>query len=217
MLGTTENVTGMSKSSVSSPKLQSLPSCVKIEPCTEQYVNSFRRLNALLLPIPYRDDFYKEIVNDDVIASITRIALWHDTPSSIKSTSLSANSQSNPPRLVSAIRCRLLASPPNDPMEKTPVLYISTITTLAPFRRHALANHLLATVANTAVDCYGVTAIMAHVWEANEEGLEWYKKRGFEVVAKEENYYRRLAPKTMAFLMRKNIGPGDVLAWKDLP
>lgn len=191
-----------------------LPPNVTISPCTEQHITAFRRLNSLLLPIPYRADFYAETVQDPVIASITRVALWHEAPTS---TSASAQRQqdtqitSSPPRLVASIRCRLLSCPPHDPTEFAPILYISTLTTLSPFRRHALASHLLATVTRTAVEEYGAIAIMAHVWEANEEAMEWYRNRGFRFVVKEEDYYRRLAPKTAAWVVRRDVGPGDLL------
>jgi len=48
------------------------------------------------------------------------------------------------------------------------------------------------------------------VWEANEEGMEWYKKRKFEILDKDEGYYRKLRPQG-AFLVRKWIGVGDLL------
>lgn len=70
--------------------------------------------------------------------------------------------------------------------------------------------HLLQAVVKKAVELYGVRSVTAHVWEANEEGLEWYAKRKFEVLGKEEGYYRKLKPGT-AVLVRKWIGVGDLL------
>jgi ribosomal protein S18 acetylase RimI-like enzyme len=162
-------------------------------------------MNSLILPIPYREEFYKEIMEDPVTASITRLALWHDKPD------LKPPNQVSPGRLVAAVRCRIFPTPPDNPYEKTPVLYIATITTLAPFRGHALASHLLAEVTATAIEKYGVKAVMAHVWEENEDGMKWYKKRGFRVIAHEPQYYRRLAPKTAAHVIRRDVGPGDLL------
>jgi len=163
-------------------------------------------MNALLLQIPYREDFYKETMEDEVIASVTRLALWHENPST------AASSTGTEARLVAAIRCRVLASPPENPYEKVPVLYISTLTTLGPFREHAIASHLLAEVTRIAIELYDVKAVSGHVWEANGDGLEWYKKRGFRVVAHEPEYYRRLAPKTAALVIRRDIGPTDLLS-----
>jgi ribosomal protein S18 acetylase RimI-like enzyme len=61
---------------------------------------------------------------------------------------------------------------------------------------------------------HGVRYITAHVWEANEEGLEWYRKRGFEILGHEEGYYRKLKP-SGAILVRRWIGIGDFLGDAD--
>jgi len=52
---------------------------------------------------------------------------------------------------------------------------------------------------------------MAHVWEANEEAMEWYRRRGFKVVGREECYYKRLAPKSAAWVVSRDVRPGDLL------
>lgn len=70
--------------------------------------------------------------------------------------------------------------------------------------------HLLQSVVKKAVELHSVRSITAHVWEANEEGLQWYKKRNFDVLEKEEAYYRKLRPQG-AHLVRKWIGVGDLL------
>lgn len=54
-----------------------------------------------------------------------------------------------------------------------------------------------------------VREVYAHVWEANEEGVEWYVKRGFAVVGGVvESYYRRLRPQG-ARVVRRRVGVGD--------
>jgi len=74
-------------------------------------------------------------------------------------------------------------------------------------------------VIRVAAERYGVVSVMAHAWEANEEGMAWYSKRGFTMVTKVDDYYKRLAPQTAAFIVRRDLGPCDMLAWnkKDLP
>lgn len=126
---------------------------------------------------------------------ITLVALWHASPGRASAA------QAEEPRLVGAIRCRLLPSSQ---------LYISTIGILAPYRTHGIAMHLLQAVVRKAVELHSVRCVTAHVWEANEEGLEWYKKRNFEIIGKEEAYYRKLRPHG-ALLLRKWIGIGDLL------
>ena len=49
-----------------------------------------------------------------------------------------------------------------------------------------------------------VQFIFAHVWESNEEALEWYEKRGFARDVLVPGYYRRLRPGG-AWLVRKEV------------
>lgn len=63
-----------------------------------------------------------------------------------------------------------------------------------------------------------VKEIYAHVWEANEEALGWYGKRGFEVGGEVvEGYYRKLRP-SGARVVKRKVGVGDwvgvVEGWK---
>lgn len=170
-----------------------LPPQASISPITSDIIPSFRRLNSLLLPIPYQDKFFKETVEDQIIASISRAALW--------------TSDGAKPRLVGAIRCRLLASPTP---AVGPSLYISTIGTLAPYRSHGLATALLDDVMRRAIETYGISSVSAHVWAANTEGLEWYAKRGFKEVGRQEQYYKRLDPSS-AIMIRRDISVIDLL------
>lgn len=163
---------------------------------TEELLPAYKRLNALTLPVAYPESFYKETMIEPNL-SITLVALWYSSPTQTSST----GSTPDAPRLVGAVRCRLLPSSQ---------LYISTIAVLAPYRSHGIAMHLLQAVVKKAVELHSVRSITAHVWEANDEGLEWYKKRNFEVLEKEEAYYRKLKPQG-AFLVRKWIGVGDLL------
>ncbi|KAF2839788.1 acyl-CoA N-acyltransferase [Patellaria atrata CBS 101060] len=184
-------------------KLNALPSNVTLEHLTPETLPAFKRLNALLLPIPYPQKFYDEIFSDPITAGITLMALWHSKPSTASMSSPSEPSTSKP-TLVAAIRCRIL------PTESKPTLYISTIGILSPYRSHGLATHLLSRVLSHAIEEYDVGTVSAHVWEANAEGREWYRKRGFEEVEWEEGYYRRLKPNT-AIRVERRVGVGDLL------
>ena len=51
--------------------------------------------------------------------------------------------------------------------------------------------------------------VYAHVWEANEEAIKWYIKRGFDVGEDVvEGYYRKLRP-SGARVVRRRVGVGD--------
>ncbi|KAF2404232.1 hypothetical protein EJ06DRAFT_455747, partial [Trichodelitschia bisporula] len=154
-----------------------LPSNVTLAPIAPSTLTSFRRLNSVILPVPYSERFYAEILSDPVVASLSAVALWADTPAS-------------KPRVVAGIRCRLLAPV----ADAAPSLYVATIATLSPFRGHGIASALLHRVIAHAAREYGVTTVSAHVWEGNVEVWEWYSVLGFTKAVFEEEYYKKLRP-----------------------
>lgn len=103
-----------------------------------------------------------------------------------------------------------------DPKEKEKkVLYIQTLAVLAPYRGLGVGSKLLEELIETVLkkeeekEKNSVAEVYAHVWEVNEEGVEWYLKRGFVVVGGlVERYYRRLRPQG-ARLLRRRVGVGD--------
>ena len=183
---------------------RSLPPNVEIRGPTKEDMPSFKKLNSILLPIPYPESFYKEILAEPVDRSITLMALWHDSPSDIGKVK---------GRLVGAIRCRLFDKPSGNSATKArvdgPMLYLSTLVLLSPYRSYGIAAHMLDSLIRSAVDDYGITSVGAHVWEANEEGLQWYRKRGFREVSREVGYYRRLNPQD-AVVMLRDVGVMDL-------
>jgi ribosomal protein S18 acetylase RimI-like enzyme len=177
-----------------------LPPNVNIEPVTEKLLPEFRRLVQLLLPIPYPDKFYNEIISDPVTASVTLAATWKDRSTSI-------------PKVVAGVRGKVLATSPAHTAassKEKPSLYIATVCTLAPYRGHGLAPELLSRVIVSAIEAYGIGTVTAHVWEASAEARAWYKKLGFEEVQYEPMYYRRLKPNG-AFLLERVVCPTDLL------
>ncbi|KAF4549895.1 Pre-mRNA-splicing factor cwf24-like protein [Elsinoe fawcettii] len=192
---------------------------VSLIPFSQEHLSPFKRINSLLLPIPYNKSFYDEIISDPVTASISVAAVWRDDL-----TTLAAG------KVIGGIRCRIL-TPSSTGIEKgiatsfpsyTPgsghrtrpdagstadgekILYISSLTLLSPYRGHGVANALLESVERVAMEKYGIAVTGAHVWVANEEGLEWYRKRGFKEVRREDEYYRRLDPMG-ALVIRREI------------
>lgn len=183
-----------------------LPPNVEIRACTKDDITPLKRLTGLLLPIPYPETFYRDIIDDPVTNSITLAAIWHDNPS---------NNCKDRGVLVGAIRCRLLAyAPATNPTPELkkdgPMLYLSTLVLLSPYRSHGIATHMLNLLTKRAARDYAITSVGAHVWEANVDGLEWYRKRGFREMKREEKYYPRLKP-TTAVVMQRRVGVMDVV------
>jgi ribosomal protein S18 acetylase RimI-like enzyme len=185
------------------PKRHEIPTNAQIQAVTEATLPELRKLVQILLPIPYPDKFFKEILSDEVAASLTLVAVWFDGSDS--------NSQ-----VVAGIRGRLLTQSPNGSTrlkqveEQKPCLYIATIGTLAPYRGHGLATTILRQVTARAIEDYSISTVTAHVWEANEEAREWYSKLGFSEVLYEPHYYRRLKP-SGAYVVERKVRPSDLL------
>jgi ribosomal protein S18 acetylase RimI-like enzyme len=174
---------------------------ITLVPCDKSLIPSFQRLNTLLLPIPYPQTFYKEILSDPTASDLTLLALWHNDPSTSSTT---------PGRVIGGIRCRILPDPSTQASPKDKILYISTLGVLSPFRSYGIASWLLHLLIERGIRDYGVNAVGAHVWEASNEAREWYRKRGFRETHLERGYYRRLTPQG-AYVLRREIGPTDLL------
>jgi ribosomal protein S18 acetylase RimI-like enzyme len=192
-------------------KGRQLPRNATLAPVTEETLPAFRRMISSLLPVPYPDQFYSDILTDETASNISLACLWSES-------SRPGDKAPPKPRVVSGIRCRLLGSSPaatyqnSDPNTSNhgPSLYISTITTLAPYRRHGLADALLKRVTARAILEYGIATVTAHMWEANEDAREWYANHGFKEVRFETNYYRKLRP-SGAWVLERRVGPQDLL------
>jgi ribosomal protein S18 acetylase RimI-like enzyme len=185
-------------------------------------------LLKLLLPIPYKDEFFSEILSDPEVGSLARIALWRDDipkkrqkddedeHAAAIDTDLVQPTSAEEDRstVVGGVRCRLepVPCPPDvdDPVQKHQ-LYIQTLAVLSPYSGQGIATHLLEQVLVNALHNHFVTSVYAHVWECNEEGLEWYKRRGFKVEAQMlHGYYQRLRP-AGAWVLRRVVGVSDHL------
>ena len=210
----------------------SLPTELSISPITTSTLPAYRRLITLLLPIRYQDKFYKDSIANPSPSSLALCALWHETPRpgkrkpnslSDKLSSCKSETGDSEAKVIGGIQCRLEAVPSPPPTNATTSqsshqqphdLYIQTLAILAPYRHLGIATALLDAIICTALTHYprqniNVKRIYAHVWEANEEALEWYGKRGFEIGEEVvEGYYRKLRP-SGAKVVRRRVGVGD--------
>lgn len=211
-----EQNSSKSQSSFQSP-LPPLPPNIHLRACTKADIPALKRLNALLLPIPYPEAFYREILQDEVTNNLTLLALWHDDPShkdqekgilvgAVRGRLLPSSSTATTPTLTP----RTTPSALGDNEKEEKLLYLSTLVLLSPYRRHGIMTHMLRQLTQRAVHEHRISSVGAHVWEANTEGLEWYARRGFAVVGREEGYYRRLDPQG-AVVVRRGVGVGDLL------
>ena len=222
-----------------------LPPNFSIAPITVSTLPAYRRLITLLLPIRYPDEFYKDSVANSTPSSLSLCALWPETPrpGKRKLDSLNDGMLSSVPamdsletKVIGGIQCRLESLPcppptispttsttPPSPLQQPHNLYIQTLAVLSPYRSLRIATAVLDAIVSTTLIHYppqniDVKEVYAHVWEANEEALEWYIKRGFDVGEEVvEGYYRKLRP-SGARVVRRRVGVGDwvgaVSGWK---
>ncbi|AEO65639.1 c5ae61cb-f80d-4378-9c0b-1555f2fa0f76 [Thermothielavioides terrestris] len=209
------------------PSPPSLPRGATIEPLTEHHIPALRRINSLLLPVPYPDSFYAKALDPFASGLFSRAILWQD-------------SDADTPKVIGGLICRLEPNPfvdtqgrplpqppqPTHPQKPADVplntpyhaIYIQSLALLSPYRSLGLAaaalEHIIASAALLPAAGSNIDArtVYAHVWTENEEGLRWYRARGFACAAEPvKGYYFKLRPDS-AWVVTRHIGPSSVLA-----
>ncbi|KAK5051868.1 hypothetical protein LTR84_002671 [Exophiala bonariae] len=154
---------------------------------TKLHLPSIQRLTSTTLPVRYGDNFFQSTITDETAAQLSRVVLYSSEP-------------------IGWIRCCLEPCGPDyasQPQLKQ--IYIQALALLAPYRGLGLATILLDTIFDGSIARAPETVcIYAHVWEKNEDALEWYEKRGFKRVLLLQRYYRRLNPPG-AWIVRKEM------------
>ncbi|KAJ5171107.1 Acyl-CoA N-acyltransferase [Penicillium coprophilum] len=208
-----------SKEEIFDPYLHDIPAGVTtphphitVEKVNTAHIPSLTRITGLLLPIRYPNAFYTAIITDPVIASLSRVAIYHDHP---VVAAPGSGASVGTDKVIGGIRCRLERIQQAEDSNKetqtqgdsTPTtLYIQTLHLLSPYRGCGVAASLLNSLlyadrkkkdsyqVSELVKHYNIRSVTAHVHEANEEGLDWYIARGFRVDGEVAEYYRRLKP-----------------------
>ncbi|KIW20560.1 hypothetical protein PV08_01135 [Exophiala spinifera] len=162
-----------------------------ITPVQQSHLPAIQRLTSTTLPVHYNHSFFTSTLTDPVAAQLSRAVLYHSEP-------------------VGWIRCRLESCSPtsNTELSKTALsqIYIQALALLAPYRNLGLATYLLDAVLSSPIATGPETVcIYAHVWERNEDALDWYAKRGFKRVMLVDMYYRKLRPGG-AWIVRRELG-----------
>ncbi|RHZ50457.1 GNAT family N-acetyltransferase [Aspergillus thermomutatus] len=141
-----------------SPGYQTPHPHITIDPVSTAHIPSLTRITGLLLPIRYPNSFYTATITDPVIASVSRVAVYHDHPvaaapsttPSPAASSLGASTGTD--KVIGGIRCRLerlLATalePGTSSHSQKPEptnLYIQTLHLLSPYRGCGVAASLL--------------------------------------------------------------------------
>lgn len=154
---------------------------------SRSHLPSIQRLTSTTLQVRYGDKFFQGTLTDESAVQLSRVVVYSSEP-------------------VGWIRCCLEpCGPENGSHPQLQQIYIQALALLAPYRGVGLASILLDTIINSAIArAPNTVCIYAHVWEKNEDALEWYSKRGFKRVLLLERYYRRLNPGG-AWIVRKEL------------
>ncbi|GAU92420.1 hypothetical protein RvY_04503 [Ramazzottius varieornatus] len=152
---------------------------------TKHNLKMVKRLNQVIFPVSYNDQFYNDLLK---AGDMAKLAFYNDLA-------------------VGAVCCRpeTPAAVTAPPFSEGKRLYIMTLGCLAPYRRHKIGTLMLEHVL-ALCQKEGYTAVTLHVQVNNEAALDFYKKSGFEVISKSDQYYKRIEPAD-AFLLEKKIVP----------
>ncbi|WEW56751.1 acetyltransferase (GNAT) family protein [Emydomyces testavorans] len=187
---------------------------VTIDPIKTAHIPSLMRITGLLLPIRYPTSFYSATITDPLIASVSRVAIYHDHPVTgvtLPENTFAESSSSAAEKVIGGIRCRLeplLVDSGCKGGRAATNLYIQTLHLLSPYRGKGIAASSLYSLiydgptsttsmrtVSALVKHYNIRTVTAHVHETNEEALQWYIARGFTVQdGVIEGYYRKLKP-----------------------
>ncbi|EPX72466.1 zf-C3HC4 type /GCN5-like N acetyltransferase fusion protein [Schizosaccharomyces octosporus yFS286] len=160
-----------SVASVASNKPSSRYSLVEL---SNDNINSFKRLNQVVLNTNYSETFYKSILKDN---ELSRVALFEN-------------------KVVGGLSCI---------KNKDEILYIATFSVLAPYRNLGIGSALLD-FANRSARRLAYNAITLHVRCSNEDSVNWYTRRGFNIIERVPKLYKRFGDgDSDAFLMRHDL------------
>ncbi|PYH45391.1 GNAT family N-acetyltransferase [Aspergillus saccharolyticus JOP 1030-1] len=143
---------------------------VTIEVVSTAHIPSLTRITGLLLPIRYPNSFYTATITDPVIASLSRVAIYHDHPVAAAPASASPSSLTNlkapttgTDKVIGGIRCRLERLPStsagnlqarrHSQQQEPSNLYIQTLHLLSPYRGCGVAASLLNSLLYAPPSC----------------------------------------------------------------
>ncbi|KAF9427415.1 hypothetical protein BGZ94_004957 [Podila epigama] len=175
----------MSSNSSTSASKNNAAFRVQLGDITPNNVGQLKRLNLVLFPVVYAPSFYKEVLE---VGEFAKIIYFNDV-------------------CVGGVCCKKESVAG----ATTQNLYIATLGVLAPYRRLGLGAKLLDHILETASDATTtpkVNKVYLHVQFGNDEALEFYKKRGFEIVEECQNYYPQFEVSN-AYKLEKVLAASD--------
>ncbi|KAK6348763.1 hypothetical protein TWF730_009534 [Orbilia blumenaviensis] len=196
-----------------------LPPNVSIRAPTKANVPLLKRINSLLLPVSYPENFYREILQNSESEALTRLAFYDEecvggircrleTAAEYQAglERLDTVDTYGGSRILKAVANHKANGSDGDNYPKRKI-YIMTLAVLSPYRSLSIGSHLLDYILSVAAKEPTIDADLAyaHVWVSNDGALEFYRKQGFEVDSGPvvRDYYRRLEPRDARLVSRR--------------
>jgi len=182
------------------------PLQVRIGDVTKDNFNQLRKLNQVVFPVRYSESFYTNIQHPDV-APITKLA-WH---SDVVVGGICCRFEAAAPSPATAASAEATEEKNNKPAAASTAsgsekrIYIMTLGVLAPYRGRGIGSTLLRQIVEYAESHADVAEVFLHVQTCNEEALTFYKRHGFEIVSKIDNYYKKLDPPDCYVVSKKFV------------
>mmetsp|Transcript_22523 Transcript_22523/g.39917 ORF Transcript_22523/g.39917 Transcript_22523/m.39917 type:complete len:174 (+) Transcript_22523:143-664(+) len=170
---------GSDKSDAAAGDVVQINKDVYFGPIHTHNVEQVRRLQDAVLQVRYKESFYEQVVGLSA-KGLAKLAYFKDV-------------------MVGASCCRV------DEREgkEGKFLYVMTLAVLPAYRGRGIGTELINHLVKKAEEL-GLAGVYLHVWTKNEEGLNLYKKLGFEVGEKIESYYKRMDPPD-CFVLEKTL------------
>ncbi|XP_070495052.1 probable N-acetyltransferase san [Chironomus tepperi] len=149
---------------------------IELGDCTHHNLKQLKKINSVVFPVSYNDRFYLDVLES---GELCKLAFYNDI-------------------VVGAVCCRI------DTLGHQRRLYIMTLGCLSPYRRLGIGTVMLNHILNYVENDGNFDNIFLHVQVNNEGAIAFYKKFGFEVVDKKQNYYKRIEPAD-AYVLQKNL------------
>ena len=154
-----------------------------LRPIDSNNVGTLRVLNRAILPVQYKDKFYRDVIT---YPEEVRQMAYKDA------------------NVVGGLACRVEGHPSGEGKR----LYIMTLGVLAAYRGLQVGTQLLEHVLDHAAKkMHEVVEVYLHVHTGNQDAIDFYSKFGFVQTEVKKGYYtaRNVEPPDAAVLVRQNV------------
>ncbi|RNA01500.1 putative N-acetyltransferase san [Brachionus plicatilis] len=149
---------------------------IELGDITIHNIKQLKKINQVVFPVSYNDKFYKDVLD---LGPLAKLAYFNDI-------------------VVGGVCCRI------DLTDNKRRLYIMTLGCLSAYRKYGVGKLMLNHVLDYCEKDGNFECVYLHVQINNDVAIDFYKKFGFEIVERKEQYYKRIEPAD-AFVLKKSF------------